>query len=314
MEPYDRVNRYKRILDRHFKQQGLEVHLDVSISDEIRWRPHLFVRNDVKIIVDVVDTQVIPSLQLRKYVDVMNVYPDMKVYIAMVGEMPYAPNLIMDCARYGVGVYVVQPRRLTELLQPQPRRIERIAATDQLAIVPGAPFGNVLSLRKCFRNCRDHLYWLENNLPKGVLEVIYDNVREGDLSGIESVKLLRGVDDKIGSSFHDEFKDFHSEMVSNYDVDSEMRVILDRKVTGTVHGRYLYSADQNGKEKVLQLPPLNSLKGNQWDTIFTDVKSVPPFDELWKQGTDILQRWDSVQEAVRLHLKSKEKEASLRGR
>jgi hypothetical protein len=306
MEPDEAINRYKTILKRHFTDQGLEVHVDIPISDDIRWRPHLFVKNSQQIILDIVDTELIHGLQLRKYAEVMNAFPNMRIYVVMIGEMHYAPDFVAKCAEYKLGIFVVGNGQPKEILPFGVRDIEGLVQTDQIAIIPDTPFGNVLSLRKCLRKCREHVYWFENNLPRDSLEVLYDSIAKGDLN-VKSVKLLRGLDDKITSFYRDDFKHFQNEMVS-HDIDSEMRVILDRRIMRQIHGRYLYSIDEKGRELLIQLPPLNSLKGNQWDSIFTKVKTVPPFDAFWEKGKDMLKDWSEIDQAVKEHLKHKMEE------
>ena len=74
----------------------------------------------------------------------------------------------------------------------------------------------------------------------------------------------------------------------------------------------MYSTDINGREIKIQLPPLNSLRGNQWDSIFTNVRDVPPFDGLWDKGKDVLDEWSTIEKAVNEYLKHKAKESERR--
>jgi len=311
MELDERINRYKDMLARHFQAQGLEVHLDISVSDAVRWRPHLFVKDDLKMICDIVETETISDLQLRKYAEVMNTLSDIHVYVVMIGEMEYEPEFISSCVRYGIGILVVKDESPREILKSRSREIEGLAQVDQIAIIPSAPFGNAMNLRRCFRKCKKYLHWLENNLPRSALELIYDNVREKNLEDLDSVKLLRGLDDKLTKHFREDFESFQDEMLSQ-GTEAEMRVILDRDIMSTIHGRYLYSVDEDGKEIRIQLPPVNSLRGNAWDSIFTDVKIVPPFESYWEKGKDVMKDWPEIHEAVDRHLKHKMKETTLR--
>lgn len=308
MKPIDAIERYKGVCGDYFIEKGLEVHVDVSISDEIRWRPHLFLRNKSKIIVEILDTERISELQLSKYVDIMNKLQNVSICVVLIPGTRYLPELFSDCNKYGLGVYVIKGNIPTQILPSRPREVTRLVEEDQLAIMPGSPFGNILSFKKCLRRFRVHVKWFETNLPKKSLEVLYDGIRDGDLKGIESINLLRGVDDKLTTSFRDAFKDFRREVFSS-NIEAEMRVILDRTVTSKVHGRFLYSVDEKGTEIKIQLPPLNSLRGDQWDTIYTDVKVIPSFDEYWKKANDILDDWALIEGAVAKHLQFKVKEA-----
>jgi hypothetical protein len=307
VEPRDQLNRFKKICEKHFRSQGLEVHTDVAISDNVGWRPHLFVRNESKMVMDIVDEE-LTELQLGKYVEILNNLPEISVSIVLVGTNSYLPEMFSECYKNGLGIYVIEEGLLKQVMQPKPRSVETLAGDGQIAIVPGASFGNMLSLKKCMRKFRKYLKWFEVNLPKGSLEVLYDGIKEGDLTGIESIKLLRGVDDKLAESYRSEFQDFREE-VATLDIDAELRVILRRKITGGVHGRYMYSSDEQSREIKIQLPPLNSLRGDQWDTIFTSVKVIPSFDEYWAKGTDLLDDWSVVEKAVSDHLQQKAKHA-----
>lgn len=122
MKPRDVINRYKGICGNYFRSQGLEVHEDVSISDEIRWRPHLFVRDESKIILDIMDTSQLSQLQLSKYVDIMNKLQDVSVCVALIPGTSYMPELFSDCDKYGLGVYVIRAGMPKQILPSKTQR------------------------------------------------------------------------------------------------------------------------------------------------------------------------------------------------
>lgn len=117
--------------------------------------------------------------------------------------------------------------------------------------------------------------------------------------------MLRAINDDIDSGFKDEFKKVRTEL-SQKDICAELRVIADPSFK-SVHGRYLYSKDGQDVEIRFQLPPLNSLKANQWDTIFTNVQIVPPFDQLWEKGLDLLNSWTEIRAKVQEYSENKAK-------
>jgi hypothetical protein len=310
LEPDEEINVYKTICKTHYERQGFEVHVDVPVSSQVRWRPHLYVQNDSKIILDILDNDVIPEIQLQKYVDVMNELRDVKVYVVLVGNLDYLPELFPSCNRYGIGICVVKNSSVKEILQSRSREIEQLASNAQMAIIPGANYGNMLSLRKCFRTFRKHLLWLERNLPKQSIEILYEGVKDEDLNAISQIRLLRGVDDKLTKDYRDNFNNFRSDhKLAEHGIDAEMRVITDHELAGEIHGRYMYSVDEHDVEIRIQLPPLNSLKGAQWDNIFTDVKVIPPFVKYWNTAKNILTEWNAIEKAVTDHLKHKVEEA-----
>jgi len=59
----------------------------------------------------------------------------------------------------------------------------------------------------------------------------------------------------------------------------------------------------------IELPPLNSLRAGQWDTIYTDVKVIPSFDEYRNKGNDILEDWSLIEDAVVKQMQFKAEEA-----
>jgi len=157
--------------------------------------------------------------------------------------------------------------------------------------------------------CRKQLLWLELNLPRKSFEVIYDHIEKGDLV-VRSVKLLRGVDDKLDIDFLKEFEAFKEDLRLRK-IRAELRVYLDRKIFKLIHARYFYSLDDQGKEIAFQVPPINSLSLDAWDSI-SPVTKVPPFDSLWRSrsSVDILKDWAKVKDAVAKHLQNKELEQS----
>jgi hypothetical protein len=303
------LSRFKRICQRHFETLGLEVHLDVPISDDVRWRPHLFAKNNDKIIVDIVEENTLPQIQLRKYGEVLNAVPQVRIYIVIIRTLKYLPEIFADCNQYGIGVYVITDDTLKEILSSKERNVENLSSEGQIAIRPGSSYGNVLSLRRCFRQFRSYLYWFERNLPRGSLELLYDNLSAGNLSNISEIKLLRGIDDKVSNAFKDDFDSFRDEVSENYDIEAQMRIITDNRISNQIHGRYIYSTDASNNTIKLQVPPLNSLNGDQWDSIFTNVQTIPNFLEFWNQGIDFLSQWSAIETAVRRYRENKIAEA-----
>jgi hypothetical protein len=303
------LSRYKRICQRHFESLGLQVHLDVPISDDVRWRPHLFARNDTKIIADIIEEDTLPQIQLRKYTELLNVVPQVRIYIVIIHTLEYLPEIFADCNRHGVGVYVIRDDTLKEIVRSKARSIEDLASEGQIAIRPGSPYGNVLGLRRCLRQFRGYLYWIERNLPKGSLELLYDNLSDGNLSNISEIKLLRGVDDKISIAFREEFESFRDDVSENYEIDAQMRIITDNRISSQIHGRYIYSIDIDSNPIKLQVPPLNSLNGDQWDSIFTNVQTIPNFLDFWNEAVDFLSQWSAVETAVRRYRENRIAEA-----
>jgi len=299
----DIVNEYKEVCKKFFTDQGLTVFFDVPISDEIHWRPHVFVKNDQPLILDILTQDAIPNLFISKYIGARNVFPNLKIYLGIVGELNYFFDVISRCHRNGFGIYKINST-LKLLLDAKEPTIARITETGQLAIVPDRPYRNILSLKKCFRNCRSHIYWFERNLPKKVFEVLFEAIEDRDIDGVETIRLLRTINTELDDGFRDEFLKLRRELISK-GISADLRVIKASNVAKTIHGRYIYSIDNQHKALLIKLPPLNSLKANQWDLILTDVKAVPAFEELWNEGLDIKDSWDELKKATQEYLRRK---------
>jgi len=310
MELFDEINQHKKLCAEYFRKRHLRVLMDVKISERIRWRPHVFATDGSKIIVDILDSNSIPKLNMKKYESAMNSIDGLQISIAVLANHNYLPELVSQCYKNGIGIIAVRKDSPKQILPPKPLQIDKLSSKDQLAIIPKATYGNLLQLRKLMRFCRVYLNWLELNLPRRVMETIYDDIKDDNLK-VQTIRLLRAVDDKIDGGFREEFRKFRKEL-SVLGVGAELRIIMDKRVAETVHARYIYSLDSRNREIKAQLPPVNSMSGGQWDNIFTNVKTVPSFDEYWKQGTDIIANWGAVEQAVADHLKNKELERQLR--
>lgn len=300
----DAVNKYKKICGDYFSQQGKTVLFDVAISDTVRWRPHVFAKNDEQFILDILDEELIPDFYMKKFIQARNAIPELKIYLGIVRQSSYLFEFLRECVKNGFGIYLINSK-LKLLLEAAEPTVEGITDMGQLAIAYDKPYGNILSFKKCLRSCKLYLYWLERNLPKKVLETLYEAIRDGEICNVENIRLLRAIDDDIDTGFKDEFKKFKEE-IAQKDICAELRVIVD-KISKSIHGRYIYSKDARDVEIRFQLPPLNSLKADQWDTILTNVEVVPPFDDLWKKGLDILNSWEEIKTKAQEYSKNKAK-------
>jgi len=275
------------------KKKDFTIHLDVSISDDIRWRPHIYAKDDEEFILDILTTENLPQSQIDKYTEIHNKFPDLNIYLAIVGDSSYSySGTIEQCYRFGIGIYIIDGKTLKLLIPARKPTIELMRSEHGTIISPNRPYGNILALKKCFRECKEYLHWLELNLPKKVFEVIYDAVEDGDIRDVENLKLLRESDQTVNERYRAEVERLREELI-DHDVNVELRVICNKKLADSIHGRYIYTKGQQ-----FQLPPLNSLLANQWDNIFKEVKNIPPFEDYWKQGLDIISQWNDIQKSL----------------
>lgn len=295
----DKVNVSKAVCKEFFDDKGLTVYFDTSISSEIAWRPHIFATDDQKLIVDIITHDSLPDFYVKKYVEIRNLLREVKIYIGLVGDLNYFPEVISECARNGFGIYKINDT-LKLLLEAKAPTIEALSDRGQIAVVFGRPYRNILALRKCLRNSRSYLYWFERNLPKKAFETIFEAIEDGDIQNVETIKFLRGIDDKVNESFRDEFLKFKQDVLT-HNIESQLRVICDTSIASRVHGRYIYTEDEQNEPVFIKLPPLNSLRANQWDTILTNASEIPPFQEFWDNGLDIQHDWNKINRKVSEH-------------
>jgi hypothetical protein len=292
----DKVNTSKVVCKAFFDEKGLTVYFDMAVSEEIKWRPHIFATDHQKLILDILTQETIPSFYIKKYVEIRNLLREVEIYIGLVEDLNYFPDVIAECARNGFGIYKIN-KTLKLLFEARLPTIEDLSDKGQIAVVFGRPYRNILALKKCLRSCRSYLYWFERNLPKKAFETLFEAIEEGDIQHVETIKLLRGMDDKINESFRDEFLKF-KEDIRTHNIESQLRIICDSTVVNRVHGRYIYTEDEQNEPVSIKLPPLNSLKANQWDTILTDTSEIPSFQEYWNSGLDIQNAWNEVRSRV----------------
>jgi len=285
MEP-DPVNIYKSMCERHFS--GRKAYYDVSISDDIPWRPHVYITNGNELIIDVRIGSNLPDYQLDTYRAIKNRLPKLEIYVALVSGSEYFFDIFEQCDRLGIGVFLVEGETLREVIRPKTISVERMQEGKELVIEPGKPFGNILSIKKCFRKCKSYIHWFERNLPKKSFELIYHSIEDGDIKDVKEIKLLRGLDQAIDDGFLNAFKRFEGELVNN-GIDVELRVICSSKISHTVHARHIYSDNVT-----FVVPPLHSLLANQWDRIFAAGNGSPDFASYWTKGLDLISDWAAI--------------------
>lgn len=297
----DEVNVFKTVCKEFFHGEGFTVYFDTPISDEITWRPHIFATDHQKLILDIITFDTLPDFYLNKYIEIRNYLSKIQIYIGLVGDLNYYPEIISKCAQNGIGIYKIN-NTMKLLLEASQPTIKSLSDRGQIAIVFGRPYKNVLALKRCLRVCRSHLYWFERNLPKKAFETVFNAIEDADMQHVETIRFLRGLDDKVTASFRGEFLKFKEDILT-YNIESQLRIICDSSIIRRVHGRYIYSEDENKEHLYIKLPPLNSLKANQWDTILTDASEIPSFQEFWDSGLDIQSSWNEIKTELNRYIK-----------
>jgi hypothetical protein len=298
----DEVNKFKAVCKGFLQERGLTVRFDTAVSEEVSWRPHIFATNNERLILDILTRETLPDFYIKKYAEIRNHLPSVGIYLGLVGDLNYFPEVILQCSKNGFGIYKIDGT-LKLLIETRSPTIEELTDEGQMAIVSGRPYRNILALRKCLRRCRSHIFWFERNLPKKALETLFEAIEDGSIHDVETIKLLRGLDEQV-EALRDEFLRFKAEL-NSLGIGSELRIICDSSLAQNIHGRYIYSEDDTHQLIKMQLPPLNSLRANQWDTILTDVSEIPPFQDFWESGLDIERAWNDIERIMRQYYRSR---------
>ncbi len=149
---------------------------------------------------------------------------------------------------------------------------------------PETPYSNIKYLRNCLENCEDFFYWFDKQFSSKGFEPLSD-VMDGNK--ISEVKLLMGKTTNVNEKMKKDFLRFKKEMAIR-GIKSECRVILDKSLYHNIHDRWIIS-----KNVVYNIPPVNSIYQGQYAEIKkTDI--IPPFDDWWEYGEDIIEKWESV--------------------
>ena len=76
--------------------------------------------------------------------------------------------------------------------------------------------------------------------------------------------------------------------MTNRGIESSCRIIIDKKLIGKIHGRWILS-----KKICYNIPPINSIYMGQYDEIKPS-NNRPPFDIWWKEGKDLIEDWNDI--------------------
>lgn len=150
---------------------------------------------------------------------------------------------------------------------------------------PNKPFSNVTKLRECIRVCDDYLWWFEKHFTRKILEEL---LYEIDGAKIKEVKLLFG-NANINHKVRKDFKKFKSELEKNDNIICRFKVILDKNILNSIHGRWIIS-----KNYCFNIPPTNTILKGQADEI-SRTTNLPSFEDWWSYGLDIVSNWNEIQ-------------------
>ncbi len=159
----------------------------------------------------------------------------------------------------------------------------------QTLITPNKPFSNKLAMWQAIESCDNYIYWVDRYFSNEGLRLLIQSV---DKSKIKSIKILTSID-KADDNLRRLFKDFKNEMFNNYQIMSELRVMVDSKLKSSIHDRWIIS-----KNTCFNIPSPDIISRGQYSEI-NSTTNRPPFDEWWIDSTDIIEGWDQLLEVKR---------------
>jgi hypothetical protein len=156
-------------------------------------------------------------------------------------------------------------------------------ATLPSMTAPDTPFTNIRIIRNAIEACRGFLYWVDKYFAVSDLDILMDALEKADVKDVKILISLKSADEKMRSYF----KRFKEEM-ENKGIVCEMRVVVDSKIYGEYHDRWLISSNI-----CYNLMSGEVAKRGQYAEI-KSTENRPPFEEWWQNSLDVISRWDDI--------------------
>jgi len=163
-----------------------------------------------------------------------------------------------------------------------------IKEQKKMFLSPEARYTNIKHLWYALRKCSEYIHWVDKHFSAKGLEPLSE---EADATKIKEIKILSGPTN-INEKLKRDFIRLKEELKSR-GINMEFRVICNDDLLTKIHGRWIIS-----KDICFNVPPVNSMYQGQYDEI-KETENVPPFEEWWKQGVDLLVNCDEIVETIK---------------
>lgn len=164
---------------------------------------------------------------------------------------------------------------------------EKIGAGEEKSLpsmtTPHTPYTNIRIIRNAIESCRDYVYWIDKYFAASDLDILTDGIENVDLREVKILISLKSANEKMRSNF----VRFREEM-RNRNMICEMRAVVDPKIYGKYHDRWLLSSNVN-----FNLMSGEIAKRGQYAEI-KQTKNRPPFNDWWQCSLDIVSNWNDV--------------------
>ena len=154
----------------------------------------------------------------------------------------------------------------------------------QTLLSPSAPFDNELLIEDSMKKCDGYIHWVDRYFRTKGLKWL---ARYLPKQKVKEVKILTSID-TADDELRDLFKSFKTQMLES-GISCEMRVIVDNKLKGQIHGRWLIS-----KNDCFSFQSVDTVSRGAYDEIRGGA-SRPPFKDWWDSSLDIVQDWNKIQ-------------------
>jgi hypothetical protein len=148
---------------------------------------------------------------------------------------------------------------------------------------PRTPYTNIRIIRNAIESCKKYVYWIDKYFAVSDLDILMDAGKKADIDQVKILISLKNANDNMRRNF----KRFKEEMANN-GISCEMRVVVNSKIYGEYHDRWLISTNVN-----YNLMSGDVAKRGQYAEIKL-TKNRPPFEDWWESSLDIISRWDDI--------------------
>jgi hypothetical protein len=150
-------------------------------------------------------------------------------------------------------------------------------------IRPETPFNNKLAMKRIIKQAEEYIEWIDKYFSVSGLEMINEYVNRDNVKKIAILTSYNAANNK----FRDKVKDL-KEQFSKEGILLEVRVITDKKISDSIHDRYLIT-----KGHTYNIPSPDVVERGQFSDI-KEVNSSPPFSDWWSSSLDIIDDWNRI--------------------
>jgi len=150
-------------------------------------------------------------------------------------------------------------------------------------IRPETPFNNKLAMKRIIEQAEEYIEWIDKYFSVSGLEMINEYVNRDKVKKIAILTSYNAANNK----FRDKVKDL-KEQLSKEGILLEVRVITDKKISDSIHDRYLIT-----KGHVYNIPSPDVVERGQFSDI-KEVSSSLPFSDWWSRSLDIIDDWSRI--------------------